>query len=76
MVLAGNLLAGRYQLHDPIGTGWFSAVWRATDAALSRPVAVKLLHPAYAQQAESLARFRAEALNAAAVVAREHLAYL
>jgi eukaryotic-like serine/threonine-protein kinase len=67
MFFAGNLLAGRYQLHEPIGTGWFSEVWRATDAALSRPVAVKLLHPAYAQQAETLARFRAEALNAAAL---------
>ena len=67
MVLAGNLLAGRYQLDEPIGTGWFSEVWRATDAALSRPVAVKLLHPAYAQQPEALARFRAEALHAAAL---------
>ena len=67
MVFAGNLLAGRYQLDEPIGSGWFSEVWRATDAALSRPVAVKLLHPAYAQQPEALARFRAEALHAAAL---------
>jgi eukaryotic-like serine/threonine-protein kinase len=67
MVFAGNLLVGRYRLDEPIGTGWFSEVWRATDAALSRPVAVKLLHPAYAQQPEALARFRAEALHAAAV---------
>ena len=67
MTLAGKLLAGRYQLHEPIGTGWFSEVWRATDTALSRPVAVKLLHPAYAQQPEALARFRAEALHAAAL---------
>ena len=67
MVLAGNLLAGRYRLDEPIGTGWFSEVWRATDVALSRPVAVKLLHPAYAQQPEALARFRAEALHAAAL---------
>jgi eukaryotic-like serine/threonine-protein kinase len=67
MVHAGNLLAGRYQLDEPIGTGWFSEVWRATDTALSRPVAVKLLHPAYAQQPEALARFRAEALHAAAL---------
>ena len=66
MVLAGNLLAGRYQLDEPIGTGWFGEVWRATDAALSRPVAVKLLHPAYAQQPEALARFRTEAMHAAA----------
>src|SRR5690348_6987247 len=67
MVLGGNLLAGRYQLDEPIGTGWFSEVWRATDAALSRPVAVKLLHPAYAQQPEALARFRAEAMHTAAL---------
>jgi len=67
MVLGGRLLAGRYQLDEPIGTGWFSEVWRATDRALSRPVAVKLLHPAYAEQPEALARFRAEARHAAAV---------
>ena len=67
MVLAGNLLAGRYQLDEPIGTGWFGEVWRATDAALSRPVAVKLLHSAYAQQPEALARFRIEAMHAAAL---------
>jgi serine/threonine-protein kinase len=65
MVLGGRLLAGRYRLDEPIGTGWFSQVWRATDSALSRPVAVKLLHPAYAQQPEVLARFRAEARHAA-----------
>ena len=67
MVLGGKLLAGRYQLDEPIGAGWFSEVWRATDAALSRPVAVKLLHPAYAEQPEALARFRAEAMHAAAL---------
>ena len=67
MVLGGRLLAGRYRLDEPIGTGWFSEVWRATDTALSRPVAVKLLHPAYAQQPEALARFRAGALHAAAL---------
>ena len=67
MALGGRLLAGRYQLDEPIGTGWFSEVWRATDVALSRPVAVKLLHPAYAAQPEALARFRAGARNAAAL---------
>jgi serine/threonine protein kinase len=75
MVLAGNLLAGRYQLDEPIGTGWFSEVWRATDVALSRPVAVKLLHPAYAQQPEALASFRAEARHAAAL-RHENIAHI
>ena len=67
MTLAGSLLAGRYQLDEPIGTGGFSEVWRATDAVLSRPVAVKLLDPGHARQPEALARFRAEARHAAAV---------
>ena len=40
-------------------------MWRATDTALARPVAVKLLHPGYARQPEALARFRAEARHAA-----------
>ena len=43
MGLAGNLLAGRYRLDEPIGAGGFSEVWRATDAVLARPVAVKVL---------------------------------
>jgi serine/threonine-protein kinase len=67
MGLAGNLLAGRYRLDEPIGRGGFSEVWRASDAVLSRPVAVKLLHPGYARQAEALGRFRAEARHAAAL---------
>jgi eukaryotic-like serine/threonine-protein kinase len=67
MGLAGNLLAGRYRLDEPIGNGGFSEVWRATDTVLARPVAVKLLHPGCAQQPEVLARFRAEARNAAAL---------
>jgi eukaryotic-like serine/threonine-protein kinase len=75
MILAGHLLAGRYQLDEPIGNGWFSAVWRATDVALSRPVAVKLLHPAYARQPEALARFRAEAQHAAAL-RHENIAHI
>jgi serine/threonine-protein kinase len=39
-------------------------VWRATDLVLDRLVAVKLLRPAYAEDEEHLARFRAEARHA------------
>jgi serine/threonine-protein kinase len=67
MGLAGNLLADRYRLDEPIGAGGFSEVWRATDTVLERRVAVKLLHPGYAGQPEARARFRAEARNAAAL---------
>ncbi len=75
MELAGNLLAGRYRLDEPIGRGGFSEVWRATDAVLARPVAVKLLHPASARQPEALARFRAEARHAA-VLWHENIAHV
>ena len=39
-------------------------MWRATDLVLARPVAVKLLRPEIAEDAETLARFRAEARHA------------
>src|SRR5215471_11960562 len=61
MAQAGTVLGGRYVLDEHIGNGGYGEVWRATDTALSRPVAVKLLHPRYTQRRDALARFRAEA---------------
>jgi eukaryotic-like serine/threonine-protein kinase len=75
MGLPGNLLAGRYRLDEPIGRGGFSEVWRATDAVLARPVAVKLLRPGYDQQPEVLVRFQAEARRAA-VLWHENIAHV
>lgn len=57
----------RYALERPVGAGGYCEVWRATDTVLGRPVAVKMLHPGYAQQPEALARFKAEALHAGAL---------
>jgi serine/threonine protein kinase len=67
MVLAGTFLGDRYQLDQPIGSGGYSEVWRASDTVLSRSVAVKMLHPGYAQHADVLARFQAEARHAGAM---------
>ena len=64
MAQAGTVLGGRYVLDDQIGYGGYGEVWRATDTVLTRPVAVKLLHPRYTQRSEALARFRAEARHA------------
>src|SRR6185437_7880804 len=61
---AGTVLVGRYILDDQIGYGGYGEVWRATDTVLTRPVAVKLLHPRYSQRSEAVARFRAEARHA------------
>src|SRR5260370_33058090 len=67
MALAGMVLADRYELAEQIGNGGYCEVWRATDTVLSRPVAVKLLHPGYAGKADMLARSRAEACHAGAL---------
>jgi eukaryotic-like serine/threonine-protein kinase len=61
---SGVTLGQRYELEERVGAGGFSEVWRARDLILNRPVAVKLLHVSYIQEAEALARFRAEARHA------------
>src|SRR5215472_6384862 len=64
----GSVVLGRrYALEEKIGAGGYSEVWRGTDVVLTRQVAIKLLHPGYAQCAEELARFRAEAQHAGAL---------
>jgi eukaryotic-like serine/threonine-protein kinase len=67
MAQAASILLGRYGLGEQIGGGGFSEVWEGTDLVLDRPVAIKMLHVAYAEHAETLARFRAEARNAASL---------
>lgn len=69
-----QLLGGRYRLDKRIGTGGMGEVWRAEDVTLERPVAVKVLHPAMADDADLRQRFLREAraiaaLNAPGVVA-------
>jgi eukaryotic-like serine/threonine-protein kinase len=61
------LLAGRYRLECQIAAGGVGEVWRAEDTVLTRTVAVKLLRAELASQAETLARFRAEARHAGAL---------
>jgi serine/threonine-protein kinase len=63
----GRVLADRYRLVDLIGTGASSHVYAAEDAALSRRVAVKVLHPALASDQAFLHRFLVEAQSAAAL---------
>jgi serine/threonine-protein kinase len=57
----GATLGSRYTLQRRIGSGGYSEVWEAQDAVLDRPVAIKLLHPQYAESADALQRFRTEA---------------
>lgn len=62
-----KLLADRYLLRARIGYGGMATVYQAVDRELNKPVAVKILNPHYAGQAEYLARFRQEAREAARI---------
>src|SRR4051812_40167047 len=68
----GRVLGGRYRLRAALGTGASAQVFLADDAALSRQVAVKLLHPALAGDSTFLRRFQAEA-RAAAALSHPHI---
>ncbi|HVM29497.1 MAG TPA: protein kinase, partial [Candidatus Limnocylindrales bacterium] len=61
----GRLLAGRYELIEPIGEGATARVFRARDHRLDRIVAIKVLRPQHGQDPEARARFGVEARTAA-----------
>ncbi|MDQ4133590.1 MAG: PASTA domain-containing protein [Actinomycetota bacterium] len=63
----GRVLDDRYRLLAPIGMGASAHVFLADDVRLRRRVAVKILHPALADDQAFLRRFRAEAQAAAAL---------
>jgi tetratricopeptide (TPR) repeat protein/tRNA A-37 threonylcarbamoyl transferase component Bud32 len=70
-LLKGRELAHRYRVEEVIGRGGMGAVYRATDARLGRPVAVKVITAAVGNDPEVRerlrARFRHEAASAASL---------
>ncbi len=62
--MPGLVLRGRYRLDVLIATGGMGEVWRGTDLAIDRRVAIKVVRPEHAGDEEGLARFRAEAHHA------------
>jgi eukaryotic-like serine/threonine-protein kinase len=60
-------LGDRYELHQLIAAGGMGQIWRGTDVALHRPVAVKVLRSEYTGDPSFLDRFRAEAQHAASL---------
>lgn len=52
---------GKYELHEQLGKGGFGTVYRATDTALCRDVALKVLHPQLMVDETFISRFKKEA---------------
>ncbi|MCZ2827365.1 serine/threonine-protein kinase [Modestobacter sp. VKM Ac-2986] len=66
-VRVGTVLAGRYQVTEPIATGGMGEVWQARDRTLGRIIAVKVLKSEYTGDSSFLIRFRNEARHTAAL---------
>src|SRR5690554_1852604 len=60
-----TLLNDRYRLIAQQGSGGMAVIYKATDLALGRTVAVKILRPSLTNDPEFLKRFRQEARNVA-----------
>ncbi|WP_231036029.1 Stk1 family PASTA domain-containing Ser/Thr kinase [Pectinatus sottacetonis] len=64
-MMSKQILAERYELIERIGDGGMASVYRAHDQLLDRYVAVKILHPQFANDEEFIVRFKKEAQGAA-----------
>jgi serine/threonine-protein kinase len=56
----GSIVAGRFRVESLLGEGGMASVYRATDLATSRPIALKLLRPDLCAIPEAASRFRRE----------------
>src|SRR3954447_7281338 len=63
--ISASILAQRYQLERRLAQGGMAEVWLATDLALTRQVAVKLLKPTLAADPVVAERFRRDAIAVA-----------
>jgi serine/threonine protein kinase len=59
-VTRGTVIAGRYELLDPIGRGGMGTVYRARDRVLGDKVAVKVLRAEISRRPEMIRRFHSE----------------
>ncbi len=67
MAQAGQIIADRYRLDEPLGHGAMGKIWRAQHLGFNGSVALKFLDPAIADNPETFNRFLLEAQAAAAV---------
>jgi serine/threonine-protein kinase len=72
MALTADLVPDRYTDAEPIGRGGMGEILRATDTALGRSVAIKLLDRRYAEDEAVRERFTREALAVARLSGNSH----
>jgi eukaryotic-like serine/threonine-protein kinase len=60
-MVVGEVVAGRYELEEVVGTGGMSSVFKARDTLLERHVALKILHQHFTEDDQYVERFRREA---------------
>ncbi|HEX6984149.1 MAG TPA: serine/threonine-protein kinase, partial [Planctomycetaceae bacterium] len=69
--LLGSLIDGRYRIRGRVARGGMATVYTATDERLERTVAVKIIHPTQASEAQTrLAGFVARFTEEAKTIAR------
>jgi serine/threonine protein kinase len=56
-----EILGGQFQVLEKIGTGGMGSVYKASQPAVNRMVAIKILHPKLAGRKDLTSRFRREA---------------
>src|SRR5215471_6998722 len=61
MALTSGTKLGPYEVQTQLGMGGMGEVYRAIDSKLGRPVALKVILPEFAQDAQRMARFQREA---------------
>ena len=60
-MMAGDVVAERYELEQLVGSGGMSSVFRAHDRVLERTVALKVLHDRLISHTDVVERFSREA---------------
>ena len=61
----GELIDGRYELQELVGSGGKSSVYRARDTLLDRNVALKIMHEHHREDEDYVERFQREARTVA-----------